>query len=356
MEEKVLFRDRQEVGPDDINDMQDSLQRSNDHIVADAVTTERKFTGLQITKETSTSLRIGTGRLYQDGMVYAFDDELVMSVQNKLPVANRLILSVYAFGQTMETDLQERNFVTDTSVFPPTGVPEAVPMKETRLVNVNVVAGIESVDPLAPALPSNALLIATVMLTTTGIPDGGITRAQNNVLPNLGDHHQRLGELDVWRGQNNSKVDALTSEQAALSSRTFGKADQVVVTGIMTEMSRIKRILNLPSNNAPYDTDIFANADGIDDTLSAGGYRIESFGGADFPHAAESIGPLGLFNPFDQGVYRSGTDLVLPKFESVVAVETAGFSGEVNIGQYSVTTTVTKLMVGTKTETRYGWA
>lgn len=358
MEIRVPFRDRQEVVPDDLNEIQDSVQSSIDHLVADAISTERRFTGLQVTKETSTSLRIGVGRLWQDGKAYIFEDEATLSIQNKLPVANRLILSVYAFGQTIETDVQERNFVTDISVFPPIGTPDSVPMKEVRLANVNVSAGIESVDPVAPALPSNALLIATVLLTTTGIPDGGIVRAQPNVLPNLEQHEAQLKELAVWRSQNNAKVDALTSEQAALNARTQGKADQTVVNGIMVEFAKVKRILNLPSNSAPYDTDLFADSLQIDETLtpSPTQYRISSFGGAEFPHETESIGPLELFNPLDIGVYRSGTSLVLPKFESVVAVETAGYSGELNIAQYSVTTTERKLMTGTKTETRYGWA
>jgi hypothetical protein len=358
MEKKKLFRDRQEFGPDDLDDMQEGIRDSFDHIVADALTVERRFVGFQVAKENATAIRVGIGRLYQAGKVYPAADESVISVTSSLPVVNRKILAVYIFGQSTDTDVEDRTFVTDTAVYPPTGVPTAVPMTNIRFAQVGTTVGLESVDPQMPAMPDNACLIATVILTTTGVLDGGITRYIANVLPNLQDHHGRLAGLDVFVTSTGAKVDALTSEQAALNVRTLNKADQIVVTGMMTDLARVKRILNLPSNNAPYDTDLFEDSSQIDQTASpvTTNYLISPFGGADFPHAAEAIAPLGLFNPYEASVYRSGTDFVLPKFTPVLAVQVPGYSGEVSMSQITTTTVETKLMVGTKTETRYGYA
>lgn len=358
MEKKKLFRDRQEVGPDDFDDMQNGIRDSIDHIVGDAVTTERRYVGFVVTKESATSIRVATGRLYQASKVYTAESETVVSVSAQLPVVNRKILAVYVFGQQIDTDVEDRTFVTDTSVYPPVGTPQSVPMTQLRVAQVGTAVGLESVDPQLPALPDGACLVATVILATTGVVDGGIARNLSLVLPNIAGHEQRLGELDVWRKQTGASVDALTSEQAALNARTVGKADAAVVLGLMGEFSKVKRLLKLPSNGAPYDTDLFTDSSRIDQVASPvdTNYRISSFGGAEFPLAAKAEGPLALFNPYDNGVYRSGTDFVLPKFEPVVAVEATGYSGETNISQFSVTTTVTKLMTGTKTETRYGWA
>lgn len=357
METKKLFRDRQEVGPDDLMDLQEGVRSSIDHIVGDAITSQRRFVGFQVTRESGSALRVAIGRLYQASAVYVAAGEQVISVSASIPLVNKKIAAIYVYGQPQETDLQNRNFVTDASTEPPTAVPQSVPMTERRLAFLGVVYGLEGVDPQMPALPDNACLIATVLLGTTGVIDGGITRALANGLPNLQEHHQRLADLDIWRTQTGSRVDALTSEQATLFARTVGKADAAALFGVMGEVSKIKRKLNLPSATAPYVTDLFADSSQIDQAASPvnTNYRISSFGGASFPHTAEAVAPLALFNPYEESVYRSGTDFVLPKFTPVLAVEVPGYSGTIALNTISVTTTTTKLMTGTKTETRYGY-
>lgn len=357
MEKLTYFRDRVEVEPDDLTALQDSAKSSIDHVVADAVSDLRRIHGFTVTKETQTSVRVAAGRLYEGGKVFVAESDAVMNLQALLPVVNRIVVSIYAFSQEIDTDVQERMYAVDISVTPPIAEPRPVPMTRLRLAQLNVVKGLESVDPQPAALPSNSVLVATVLLLTTGVADGGIAMATENGLPNMEAISATLRELAVWRAQTSAKVDSLTSEQAALAARTIGKADVTALTGVMTDVAKIKRLMALPTAGAPYDTDLYADSEGIDQALTPAdtNYRISSFGGADFPYAAHAVAPLGLFNPYDTSVYRNG-DFVLPAFDEVLVVEVPGYSGELNISQYPITTTVVKEMTGTKTETRYGWA
>lgn len=228
MERKKLFRDRQEVGPDDLDDMQNGIRDTFDHLVADAVSTERRFTGFILSKETATSVRLAPGRLYQAGQGYVAAADSVISLTTYIPVQHSRIIGIYVSASTIDTQIEDRTFVTDTQTYPPVGIPDAVPMTELRLASPGVTPGVASVDPQMPIVPAGACLVATFLLSPSGIVDGSIVRALENGLPNLEDHERRLKDLDVWRLAAGSKIDTLTSEQASILARTVGKAMRAV--------------------------------------------------------------------------------------------------------------------------------
>lgn len=356
MESRIIFRPGQEVPPDDLNALQDGVQSSFDHIVADAISTDRRFTGFTVTKESATSLRVAVGRLYQDGKVFTALDEQVLPLGTYQPVANTRVLAVYAFGLEDDTNIQDRDFVVDTSTFPPMAEPRAVAIERLRFAQLGITAGVASVDPQVPAVPAGACLLATLLMTAAGVVDGSITRAFENGLPNLQDHEARLRGLDAWRIGAGAKIDTLTSEQASLRERTTGKAEAKDVYGLMANLARVNKLLQLPTANAPYDSDNFRDSSKIDQALTpvTTNYKLSTtFPAALFPDAQRNVAPLALFNAYDDAVYRSPDNLVLPKFTAVVAVEVAGYSGELNMSQFSATTTTIKKMTGYKTETRY---
>lgn len=362
MEKRHLFRARQEVPADDYNVMQDYIRDSIDHIVGDAISTERRFVGFPVVKEAPAAIRIGVGRLYQAGQVFVSDQDVVKSFTGSLPAVFRKMVAVYTFGQTIETGTTERYFVTDWSTVPPTSVAQAVTLTRLRLAQIDFSAGIESVDPQLPALPDGACLIASFVLSTTGVVDGSIVRAASNLLPNLQGHNQRLSDLDLWRAATGAKVDTLTAEQASILARTQGKAEAQDVFTLMGDVARLKQLANLPSTGVPYDADNFRTSAKIDLALApleptnAATWRIsKTFPAALFPSAARTTAPVALFNNYDDASVTITGDLVLPKFKAVVAVEVPGRSGSVNMSRFAATSTVTKQYTGYTTETHYGY-
>ena len=95
MEKQILFRDYQEQQAQDHKDLQDFARASIDHLVYDAVTKSRRFSGFNTIKTAQTELQIQPGRFYaNDGAIYNRSTTLVQSVLSYLPAAARRGISM----------------------------------------------------------------------------------------------------------------------------------------------------------------------------------------------------------------------------------------------------------------------
>jgi len=63
MEKSVIYRDRQELQAADLNNTQAWGDEARRHLIGDAITSERLFTGLTVSGRSATELEVAVGRL-----------------------------------------------------------------------------------------------------------------------------------------------------------------------------------------------------------------------------------------------------------------------------------------------------
>lgn len=338
MERKVIYRDRQEFQAADVNNTQDFVDESLQHIITDAITDERQITGLQVTAKSSTEIEVAPGRLWvgDEGKVYRLDEAQTISVFSYLPLQDQKWLAVSVYGQETDTDTQPRDFLIDLQ----TGQtePQAVAMERKREIVTHIAGGLESPDPQKPEPPTGYTLIAYVLLDPGGIQK--IELAENKQLPRLFDVNSRLQSVENWKDVTEPRVSTLASDVSVLANKLAG-AGVGKIEELAADIARIKEKLDLPDLYSSYSADYFMTDD-ESDTQNAEYYaRIDE--GLQFPFAGQTQQQLELFNPYETKV-KNYNGLILPAFSDVVRIQTTGYSGSISIGQYQYQTHTMKRM------------
>ncbi|MFS4552083.1 hypothetical protein [Comamonas resistens] len=357
MEKQVIFRDRQELQSADLNHIGEHAAAAMKHIVQDAVSDGLHYTGGVVTARSATEVDVAALRFFNGGKVYASEQVQTVNLFAYLPLTTQRCVAVVIWGEEVETNVEPRDFLVDLTTN--ATEPQAVAMQRTRLANINLQPGTESVDPQPPAIQSATLAIAYVYLTPTGIDR--IEMQSGFVLPNLKQQDQRLFEQEAWRSVAEPRISSIATDLAALGRRTDSLVQRDTVVEMANDIARLKSRLNLPTAYASYESDYFGNAS---KTNAAGvGYAAAVDNGLLFPTAAQAKVGLALFNPYESAVSRSAADLVLPAYKSVPRIQANGYSGDISISQYQVqeqrlreyTTTVTEQKTGYRYNYYSGW-
>lgn len=332
MQNQVIFRDRQEIQAKDLNNVQTFAADTFAAVLKDGITPERKFTGLAIAATSATEITVDAGRLYHQGTVYGRGASSAFNLFTYLPVATKKVIAVVAWGQNVDAATEPRDFLIDLT----TGAtePQAVPMENRNQVEINLVSGVESADPVAPAVPDNTVVVAYITMNTTGIEN--IDFQIGNQLPNVRDNQQGIATLNTWKNRIGPQIEAIQTNIVALAERTDGKADRSSVQFIASDVARLKERNNLPDSYSMYGADRFADADESDTAVA--GYDAHIKNSLTFPFAASANATLSLFNPFDDRVKRSATDWVLPTYTDEAKIKITGYNGDVSMSQYQVET------------------
>lgn len=349
MEKQVIFRDRQEVQAADMNNVQVFAAAAIKHVVADGITTERRFTGFGVTSPTETEIQVQTGRLYQSGDVYALETVTTFNMFQYLAVATKRVVALVAFGQSINTDTQPRDFIID--ITSGETEPQAVPMEARKQASLSLVSGVESADPVAPSIGENTVLVALITINTTGVEN--IAYQSGNVLPQGQANQEDIAELNTWRGKIAPQVDSLQTQIAALREATDNKVDRENFARLAADVAKLREKANVVDAAVDYSSDDFGDTAKTDTGLTGATAVIDA--GLQFPDAANVSAALGLFNPFEPRVYRSGTDFVIPAFEEVVKLETTGYAGDLSLSQYQVATRSIKKKTVWNHKYYYGW-
>ena len=337
MEKKVIFRDRQELQAQDLNNVQDFTDKTFQDVIKDVITKERQIVGLEITAKSTTEIEIAPGRLYADGKVYLLEQAKTLSLFSYLPVQDKKWLAVSVYGQEVETDIQPRDFLIDLQ----TGQtePRAVPMELRREIQIQITSGLESPDPQKPEPPTGYTLIGYVLLSPSGIEK--IERATNKELPNLLHLKQKVDVLESWKEQAQPKISTLQSDISALASRVNELSRENInkrINELAADLARLKDIHNLPSTFSSYDKDDFLD-DSKSDTQDPEYYaRTEE--GLSFPWAGETQKNISLANPYETSIHSKYRDIgfLIPDFSEIVRLKTEGYSGDIAIAQYQYQT------------------
>ncbi|GHA13333.1 hypothetical protein GCM10007989_04910 [Devosia pacifica] len=347
MEQLVVFRDRQELDPADLNGIETIARTSLDRIVREAVTSDARYAGLQVAAATVTSVSVGPGAFFNEGRVYAVSEPAPINLYENLPINHRRYIAIVASGQDDVNDrVEERDFLIDADS--DEVEPQAVPMRTVRLGGVSKVVGTENIDPQVPTIPPGAILVATVLMSTSGIQS--VKMHEETRLPSLKRHAERLIDLDNFRKRAEPQIGALTTQLANIADRTEDKLDREELLPMQLDLARIKERVNLPDDYYDYGSDKFTDADETD-PASASGHTIAG-DGLGFA-SVTATRALSLLNPTDPKVKRYEADWIQPSYSPKVMLEVLGESGTITMSSYQTQGADTQKAVVSRKEVKY---
>lgn len=348
MERLVKFRDYYEMTADDFNNAQAWSQESDDHIVAEAIEPGRRFVGFPVSQKSTTEVDVGVGRLYFNGARHFTAATTTLDLNALRPNLQKKIVAIVAWPETVDTDLQERDYETDTD----TGnvEPRNVAMESRRRARLEAVGGAEAVSPQPPVLESSVVVLAYVKMGSAGIES--IERNDAAVLRSAAETADRVDVLDDFAEETRPLVSTLKSDMARLSNQIAQGGDKTLLFNAVSDIALIKAALDMPETFVGYTANRFVDED--DSNTGAAGYAARIEEGLRFPTAAADDTELALFNPFDPNVKKSGAGLVLPTYSEVERRVTRGEAGEVSLAQYAYEArTLTKLSMS-RSRIRFG--
>lgn len=349
MERHVVFRDRQELQAADLNNIGGYAGTAQQHLTQDAVSDGLHFVGGEVSARSSSEVDVAALRFYNNGLVYVSEQTETMNLFQYLPMVTKKCVAVVVWGEQTDTEIEPRDFLIDLT----TGAtqPQAVAMTRLYKANINMLPGAEAADPQPPVIQTSTLAIALVYLTPTGIER--IELQHRSRLPQLFDHETRVFDLEGWREQTEPRISSISSDLAALGSKTDGLVSRQTVVELAADLARAKAKLNLPTAYASYEADYFGDDSKSD--INGIGYEAKLDNGLLFPLAAQAQSGLYLLNPYDSAVTRQVDDLVLPAYSSVPRIQTKNKSGDISISQYQVQTQELRAYTYTVWRYHYGW-
>lgn len=330
-EKRTIFRDRQEITPDDLNNPQIFGQQALDNVRLDALEAGRRFVGFGVTQQTATSVRVAAGRLWFDGKVYFRDepDVVALDLNNLRPKLQKLVVAIVAWPDTKLEAEQERDFEVDAQS--QTFVGDTVAMEEWRYARLEAVPGQEGVAPQAPVIDTTAVIVATVMMGQGGIET--ITRNEAKVLRNLSAVADDVADLLTFREETEPQVSTIKTDLARIGADLEQGGDKELLLQIAGDMAQVKAQLGLPDTYVDYRALPFL--DETKSNLAAPGYAARIMEGLRFPYAASATSELALLNPNQAQAKVSQAGLLLPAYQKIERRITKGHNGDISLAEYS---------------------
>ena len=337
MEKQIIVRERQRFLSSDMTDMQGGLRETFDELIRQAVGPGNYYSGFGATGSLF-ELTLQPGRIYMAGAMYRRTTTTVFAQElfNARPLAQKRIVAVVAWGQDIETTesgapTEPRQFVVNTTTRE-TQV-QQVSTRSIRSVQLDLVAGVEAAQPVAPAIGANAILIATVLLNNAGIEAVAMNPAA--VLPQSERNAVALAVLQDFLEAQVLRINTLVSDQAAIRAAMEQLATKTSVAAVRvlaeTALERANAAYAIASN---LDTgagseflrdfeDHYADTR-LTDVLVAGYAAVVDFG-LGFPAGSSATLTNGveLFNPIEPKV-KVDNDLILPAFAHRLRIDTFG--------------------------------
>ncbi|TPG14364.1 hypothetical protein [Sphingomonas oligophenolica] len=328
MEKRVIFQEDMDAAPGDFNDLQSYAQGGIDHIVADAITGDRRYAGFDAAATGVTTLTVQPGRLYSAGVVYAADQVYIRDFTTSLPVATRKIVSLAVFGDEVDTDQTTREFLLNEE----TGAsePRQVAMTRARVANVNTVVGQESADPIAPIVPTGALVVATILLTPAGIASVDMVAA--TALDSIEGVANRVATVEDFRDKALPQIASLGSDIAALTAGQSRLVSKENYGRSLGRLAVLEAKQGIPAAAVDSTADFFLDARGSD--LVYPGSNVSVAEGIRFAPEAVGIAPLGIFNPLNPAAKIAG-GMLFPAYTRKLRQSVGPSTGEVQASQFT---------------------
>lgn len=305
-EKSVTFRDNQELQADDFINQQQWQSDALDHIVNDTINSDKAYWGFGITKAAQTTINVAQGRLYNAGAVYAREDVVSIDLYNQLPVVAQKYFAVVAWGQSVDDDIQPRNFLIDAD----TGMaePQSVSMQKTRYCNVNTVMGNESASPQQPSIDATYTLLGFVLCDPTGIIN--VQQSTTTQIDNLALVAASLRSMIAWRGIVDSSLATLRTDLANLAKQLLSYTPLSDFQNLVDLFNELWALVHQPVSVAfkYYGSDRFFDTLQSDTLLNVDGqYSAQINEGLRFPGGGAGwTGPLQLLNPSEPMIQTDG--------------------------------------------------
>lgn len=330
-EKRTIFRERQEITPDDLNNPQIFGQQALDNVRLDALEAGRRFVGFGVTQQTANVVRVAAGRLWFDGKVYFRDepDGVALDLNNLRPKLQKLVVAIVAWPDTKLEAEQERDFEVDAQS--QTFVGDTVAMEEWRYARLEAVPGQEGVAPQAPVIDTTAVIVATVLMGQGGIET--ITRNEAKVLRNLSAVADDVADLLTFREETEPQVSTIKTDLARIGADLEQGGDKELLLQIAGDMAQVKAQLGLPDTYVDYRALPFL--DETKSNLAAPGYAARIMEGLRFPYAASATSELALLNPNQAQAKVSQAGLLLPAYQKIERRITKGHNGDISLAEYS---------------------
>lgn len=348
-ERLVIISQDQQLTDEDLTNIGKYAQGSLDHVVNDGIEPGRKFTGFAAVASGAAQVTVGAGRLYQGGEVFFRDDDggVVLDLLTLLPSVTEKIVAIAVWGQTIQTNTVPRTFLVDIDTEQTEARATATEVR--RFANVNSVNGVESADPVAPALDSNVLAVAYVRLNPSGVVS--ITPVDLNRLVSTRQVADRVTGLESWRDRAGTRLDTLDSTVAGIQGQLSRVAPANLVFEIARDTARLKELSELPETYSSYDADRYLTA-AKSDTLNVN-FLAKVEEGIHFPPAAQYGAQVDLLNPIEPLVSRQN-NMVMPAYTEVIREKIVGKDSELSMAQFQYQTIETVLKDVARTRIRYG--
>jgi hypothetical protein len=241
MQKEVIFRARQNVTYDDLNNAQNYAKKSFDDLIADLLVSGKGYAGFMASKATTITLSVAPGRLYDSGQVFASDDTVILPVTSYLPAVAKKVVTLVTYGQTLETDLAPRDFLINVTTR--ATEPQSVAMTSARKANLSLVAGLEAADPVPPAIQTGYLALANIVLNASGIES--IVMKTDTQVPELDAIAAALALINTWQGTTGRIIDGLRTDISNLANRLTLAASQDQLSALASDVSGLKQKVTL---------------------------------------------------------------------------------------------------------------
>lgn len=331
MERKVIFRDRQEVTPDDLNNPQEFVQASIDHVVVDGIEAGRRFTGFVVTQASATSVSVAAGRLFYDGRVHfrSEPDGVAIDLLALKPELQSKVVAIVTYPETIQTGETTRAFEVDADA--EDFVTEPVDMEIARRARLEAVGGAEAVSPQPPVIDNTAVIVALVTMGPAGILS--IARNEAKLLRNLSRVADDVVGLLEFQDEAGPQLGTLKSDFARLANDLANNGNKELLLQVAGDTASLKARLDIPDVFVGFRAHHFLD-DSTSDPAYAG-YAARIVEGLRFPFAATATQELALLNPNQPTAKVSAGSLLLPAYTKVERRITKGDNGVLTLSDYS---------------------
>lgn len=369
MQRTVIVQDYQQVDTEDYNNFGAFAREGIDSLVGDAVTIDKKFVGFPVVSSGPAEVTVGAGRFYRAGQVFFNNDDGGVSIDmiSNLPAVAKRIARIVVYGNTIETDVKPKTFLVDPDTMHTEG--RDVSVESRRQAYIGVIYGVENATPEPPTPQSDYIGICDIVLTTSGIEDGGIEMLDENRLPSVSGNTESIEEIEQRLAEVGPELDTAKSAIAALANGLLGKADSEFVNEISAKVNSISdsvngisstlevlgaaiRALSTAQPTTPlqsfYDS---ALDDNLFDTAHVD-WNAKLQDGVRYPNAATASANITLSNALDPLV-KVSDNLVVPDYISKLRLSVAGSGGEYALTNTTVETLSVKRLARARFIRRY---
>ncbi|CAH1657210.1 conserved hypothetical protein [Hyphomicrobiales bacterium] len=346
---EVIFRDDQKITTPDLNNLGAFSRQTFDALVANAVSSLRYYTGFTVTKTGQTEITVASGHYWGGGPVFVRSEPTVFNVLTGgtyMPNVTKRIVAIVAYGEAIETDVQERSFEIDDQG---NTEPQSVAMERLRYARIALVPGAESPSPVRPTLDVGLIPVAWVTLSTSGVD--AVEMDESYRLPSVESLKQLIDAINVWRAQIGQILDTIQSELVRIQAAIPPDYGDLLLR-LLARLEALENLAKQPASAVKTFIDKFSNLSDSDTAYA--GYAALVDDGLRFPQGTPSYTAVALANPLDAKVKITNGIMTPAQDDTAVRLAISNPDGALSISQYPVQTTERDQKMMTRTVTKYG--